>query len=354
MKVIIVSPSLDFSHNVSGVSAVTNFIIKNNEKCEYVHFLQGKSDEEKGGIHRLTRIISNYKRWKLTLNEYPDAIIHYNFPLDAMSIIRDFFFMRKGIRKKRSMVIHLHGGLFLFKEKKPWILRCLLKKIFSWDVPFITLSGKEKERLLTDYKVKNVQVLPNCVDLSAAKHYTRVLEQQKMDILYLGRIEPNKGIDYIYKAAQVLKEKNFDFILHFAGKEQKGCNYIERFRSLLGQRFVYEGVVFGEGKNQLLRQCNVFLLPSFYEGLPISLLECMSFGMAPVTTDVGSISDFVKEGETGLFVKVKDVDSIVDALIRLAEDNQLRIKISQQAKEMIIKKLAPHSYIGKLNAIYGD
>ena len=173
-----------------------------------------------------------------------------------------------------------------------------------------------------------------------------------MHVLYLGRIEPNKGMDYMYDAAKKLKEQNIDFVLHFAGVEQNGCNYIERFETLLGKQFVYEGIVSGKKKTELLQSCMVFLLPSFYEGLPISLLECMSFGIVPVTTDVGSISDFVKDGETGLFIKQKDADSIVESISKLYADISFRQKLAESARQTIFSKLDPVAYITQLNAIY--
>ena len=69
MKVLIVAPSLNVENNISGVSAVTNFIIVNNEGCQYEHFLQGKSDDERGAFNRIKRLLSNYREWKRLLKE---------------------------------------------------------------------------------------------------------------------------------------------------------------------------------------------------------------------------------------------------------------------------------------------
>ena len=67
MHIIIVAPSLDLAANVSGVSAVTNFIIAHNRECEYEHFLQGRSDGESGALKRVVRIWRNYRKWKDSL-----------------------------------------------------------------------------------------------------------------------------------------------------------------------------------------------------------------------------------------------------------------------------------------------
>ena len=351
-KVLIVAPSLDVEKNVSGISAVVNFIIANNREYEYVHFMQGKSDNEKGGLERVKRLLKNYRRWTALMKTSDDFIIHYSFPLDAFSVIRDYFFMRAAYRLDRKMLVHVHGGLYLFREDKPFIIQWLLNKVFSWEVPIVVLSEKEKQHIQQNYHTKNITVLPNTVDLSVAASYHKEISSNKLDILYLGRIEPNKGMDYLLDAMKSLKEKQMDFTLHFAGAEQGGTEYVEKFSHLLGNQFVYEGVVMGEKKTALFKQCQVFILPSLFEGLPVSLLECMSFGLVPVVTNVGSISEYVKDKENGLFLKVKDVNSIIQALDILSNDKSMVKKMSVAARQTIFEQLRPEAYVSKLNNLY--
>ena len=94
MKVIITAPSLDPTQNVSGVSSVVNFIIGNNKGHRYIHFELGKKDNERGGVARVASILKGYRQWKKTLRVFPEAIIHYSFPLSARLNLRDCQFMR--------------------------------------------------------------------------------------------------------------------------------------------------------------------------------------------------------------------------------------------------------------------
>lgn len=388
------APSLDTTTNVSGVSAVTNFIIAHNRECEYEHFLQGRSDGESGALNRVLRIWRNYRKWKDSLrftvyslqnkndngnvNENGDGlqftvdslqngkvIIHYNYPLDTPSIVRDYFFMRAARRKGIPMVIHIHGGLYLFKERKPFFIKWILDRVFSWDNPFIVLSEKEREEIQRQYGTKNVTVLPNCVEVPDEslqftvyglqnENVNENVNEDGIHILYLGRIEPNKGMDYLLEAMRMLKVKGQDVTLHFAGIEQGKNGYIGRFQELLGDHFVYEGVVSGNRKAELLRRCQIFVLPSLYEGLPISLLETMAYGMVPVVTDVGSIGEYVKDGVNGLMIGVKDAASIVNALERLVADKKLMMELSKAARQTIVTRLQPEKYVKRLNEIYAQ
>ena len=85
-KIIIVSPSLDPKQNVSGISSVTQFIISNNPDCHYIHFELGRKDNESGGLSRVKVIMKSLILWNRILNSYPEALVHYNFPLSKMSI----------------------------------------------------------------------------------------------------------------------------------------------------------------------------------------------------------------------------------------------------------------------------
>lgn len=369
MHILIVAPSLDLATNVSGVSAVANFIIAHNSDCEYKHFLQGRSDGESGTINRVVRIWRNYKEWKRIVNDNLNGkfVIHYNYPLDAASIVRDFFFMKAAHQRGLPMVIHIHGGLYLFKEQKPFFIKRILSEVFSWENPFIVLSDKEREQIQRLYGTTNVVVLPNCPDnLNENDNVNDNVNENEnvndnengnengLQILYLGRIEPNKGMDYLLEAMRILKEEGRAFTLHFAGVEQGKNGYIERFQSLLGERFIYEGVVSGKQKTNLFKRCHVFVLPSFYEGLPISLLETMSYGLVPVVTDVGSIGEYVKDEENGLLLKVKDSQSIVEAIDKLGSDGKLLQRLSKNARQTISERFNPADYIKKLNSIYAQ
>ena len=354
MKVLITAPSLDPVQNVSGVSSIVNFIVNNNKTAEYVHFELGKRDNGKGGLHRLPQLCMAYKKWNETLREYPEALIHYNFPLSTLSILRDFFFMRKVYKKGRKMVVHIHGGNYLTAPKTPLILRHFLQKVFSWDLPIIVLSNNEKRLLEEKYSPKQIEVLPNCVDLKEALKYNKSQkdDEEPLIIGYLGRIEPNKGMNELLKACERLKNDGVNFKLRIAGKEAHEDEFLPLFDSYLGSCFHYDGIVSGERKNEFLRSLDVFVLPSYFEGLPISLLESMSFGAVPVVTPVGSIPEVIENGKNGYFVEVRDVDSIVNVIQRIYQQRELAFSVGEKAKETIYKQFSPSEYVNKLNNIY--
>lgn len=352
MNVIIVAPSLNTANNVSGVSAVARFVIENNKEHTYLHFQQGKQDNERKGINRYIRVFYAFLKWKKMLADNPDALIHYNYPLDAPSIVRDYFFIRYAYKHSRRMVIHLHGGLYLFKDYKPWVIEHILNEVFGYDLPLIVLSDKEKKHISDVYHRRGVYSLPNCIDIAKAKSFVREEGKNCLRLLYLGRIEKNKGIDYILEALITLDNQGVDFTFRMAGKEDIEGEYIGRFKDALKDKFMYCGVVSGESKDDLLKNSDVFIMPSFYEGLPMALLECMSFGVVPVVTNVGSIGEYVKDGENGIIINVKDSGTIVDSVKVLDKKRAQLLRLSENARNTIFTRLKPEDYVEKLNRIY--
>ena len=354
MKVIINSPSLDPKVNVSGISSVTQFIISNNKEVEYIHFEVGKRDAESGGtLNRLRRIWHNRIEWKQLLHLHPDAVIHYNMPLMGAAVIRDYLLLQVAHKLGNPIVLHVHGGNYMKNRQRPWLIQKLIDAVFSWAKHIIVLSDDEKHIVEQDFNVDNVYSLPNCIDLTEVRDYKRKFEaEHPLSILYLGRIEKNKGIDYILEAAKKLKGDKVPFTLHLAGKEETQDEYIPQFKSELGESFIYHGVVFGKMKYDLLKQCDVFLLPSFYEGLPMSLLETMSYGQVPVVTPVGSIPTVVTDKVNGLYVGVRNSDDIVSSIHHLCTDKALLSRLSLEAQNTIVSLFDDKIYIAKLNSLY--
>jgi glycosyltransferase involved in cell wall biosynthesis len=230
----------------------------------------------------------------------------------------------------------------------------MLNYVFSWHVPFISLSETEAETLRKRFHAKHVVSLPNCIDLKDAQTFQRKYKDASTPLTlgYLGRIAKTKGMDYLLQACCKLKERHIPFRLQIAGAEEVEGQYLPQFSKILGNQFVYAGIVGGESKNDFLKDLDVLAMPTFFEGLPISLLECMSYGAVPVITPVGSIPTVVTEGQNGMFIKVKDATSIVDAITYLHTHRSELEQMSKSSRNYIYEHFSPDSYIDKLNNIY--
>ncbi len=351
--IIITSPSLNENLNVSGISSVTKFIINNNPDNHYIHFELGKADHQKRDFRWFMNINRSFIAWCRMLLANRNVVVHFNFAMEQRSILRDSPFIVAARLMRKKMVIHLHGGKYLMQDPPVWINR-ILKLVLLGREPKIVLSEFEKEMVVKRFNIEDVYVLPNSVSLIEARKYRPVYPiRGPLNLLFMGRFVESKGIRYLFEACVLLKKMQIDFRLYFAGKGREEARYVKLFSALLDKQFIFKGVVAGDDKVALMQACDVFVLPSLFgEGLPMALLECMSFGLVPVTTDDGSMGYLVKHEETGLLVKKYSAEDIAEAIRALDGDRQMLRSLGISCKDYIEDHYNPDTYIHNLNRIY--
>ncbi len=99
---------------------------------------------------------------------------------------------------------------------------------------------------------------------------------------------------------------------------------------------IYTGTIAPEKIPEYLSLADIFVRPSLSEGLGIAFLEAMAAGLPIIATPVGGIPDFLKNGETGLFCKVRDPKDLSEKMLKLLNDDLLRQKLSRQGKELVL------------------
>lgn len=247
---------------------------------------------------------------------------------------------------KRKVVIHIHGGGF--KEYYESNTCFVHKNLLKCDI-IVALTQYWKE-YFNDLGFENVIIVPNIVDSPVIQE--KKYKDGKTHILYLGLITKAKGIydllDVIRKHKAELENKT---TLHIGGNgETTTLQNIIKEHSL-SQIVKFEGWVSGDKKVELLSNTDVFILPSYTEGLPISILEAMSYCLPVITTPVGGIPEVIENGENGLLFVPGNKEALYKAIDKLATDKELR----KEMGEISYQKVQPHfpeNVSNKLEEIY--
>jgi glycosyltransferase involved in cell wall biosynthesis len=352
MRVLITSPSLDLSRNVSGMAAVTSFIAKHNTRCTYSHFVLGKADAAGRGLAWVGRTIAAYLKWIRLICAATCPLIHFNLALDFRGILRDCPLIIMARLRRRPVVVHVHGGEFLTGREMPAWCGSVVKKAFARG-PVIVLSEVERATLTRIVPKTAIFVLPNCVDLPEAEPIEpRVRDGEGLTLLFMSRITQNKGIDVLFRALELARRRDNKIKLILAGTGAEEKEYVAKFEALLGGNFEFAGVVGGSDKAALMKRCNVFVLPSMFEGLPMALLESMASGLVPLTTAVGSIPTVVKNGHNGILVNRSSAEDLAAAIDALLADAHYLQTLQENARRCVMEMCNPNVYVSKLNAIY--
>lgn len=205
------------------------------------------------------------------------------------SFYRSMYFVRLAHFYRKKVVLHIHGGGFKdFYQTNPRKIKHLLSSCEA----IVALTDGWNDFFKNEVGLSNVWTVNNIVSkphIQEKKGY-----DEKMHLLFLGLIDDDKGIfellDVLSDNRQLFSNK---IVLHIGGNGQ-----VERLKNVISENrldemVIYEGWVSGVRKIELFNMCDVFVLPSYIEGLPIAILESLSYGMPILSTRVGGIPEII-------------------------------------------------------------
>lgn len=154
-------------------------------------------------------------------------------------------------------------------------------------------------------------------------------------ILYLGRIVPEKGSHYLIEAFKNIKT---DKKLVIAGGSSDTTEYLDEIKGLArdDERIIFTGFVQGRTLEELYSNAYIYTLPSDLEGMPLSLLEAMSYGNCCLTSDIPECAEVVED--KGVTFKKSDKEDLKEKLQMLCDNEDVVKKYKSDAAEFICKK----------------
>ena len=156
------------------------------------------------------------------------------------------------------------------------------------------------------------------------------------EMLCVGRLTPAKGQHVLLQACCLLRERNVPFHVTFVGDGPSRPSLEAAARDLgIDDAEAFAGVV---GQGQILayyNQADVFVLPSFAEGLPVVLMEAMSAGLPCVSTRIAGIPELIEDGTNGVLTSAADSKGLADRLETLLSDPDLRVRLGERARETV-------------------
>lgn len=208
-----------------------------------------------------------------------------------------------------------------------FILKIMEKVVYSKvdEIVFLSVNEKNKFEKSLNRKFNNSIVIPTGIDTCGIK---KNMPHDKVQLIFVGRLVPVKGINYLIKSFSLLPEdilQNIECTIAGDGRERRKLENLTK-RLHLTKNFRFVG--FQEDVYPCLSESDIFVLPSLSEGLPVALLEAMSMGLACIVTDIG----LPFPNHTVYYVKVKDEMSLKEGIEKLVQDKKLRRNLGENAK----------------------
>ena len=301
---------------------------------------------------KITTALKAWVRVAVLLRKLDAPLVHVQ-TASRGSFWRKFVVCRLARAARRPYIVHLHGGGFtrFYENESGSIGRHFIRSTLKHAALVIALSEEWRERVLRICPTAKVEVLHNAVMIPDTAEL-RCLDEHEPTLLFLGHLLRDKGVyDLVRAFARVASQ--FPRLQLVLG----GVGNIDEVRQLAAQLEITErvscpGWLGPERKTAALASSTIFILPSYAEGMPMSLLEAMSWGMAVIATPVGGIPQLVENEVNGLLVAPGDIDGLAVAIRRLLEDTALRERIGAAARVTVETGFSLNEALAKLSGIY--
>lgn len=193
--------------------------------------------------------------------------------------------------------------------------------------------------------------IPNGVSRHQAVEAKEVTEKFGLEkdsyILFLGRIVPEKGLRYLVEA---YKELNTDKKLVIAGGSSDTDEFTQEIKELAGDNVIFSGFVAGRMREELYSNAYIYTLPSDLEGMPLSLLEAMSYGNCCVVSDIAECAEVVED--KAVVFRKSDVGDLRENLQRLMDDDATVKKYKDDVADFICTKYSWDEVSRKTKKLY--
>jgi len=328
----------------------------------------GAAPETRGSIAAVVdtyRAHGLFKRWPITYvathgfkgaGEFTSLIaqrgrvaLHLHTATHA-SFWRDSAYLCAAIAARCPVLLHLHGADFdRFHDACSTPSRAAIRFFFEHAAYVAAPTERTAAWVRSVAPAAHAAYLPSPVSIPAP-----AAGERANLIVFLGRLEPEKGVYHLLEAIARLRAAVPDVRLVCAGEGQRVAvaHYAERLG--IADAVKFTGWIGPSGKRALLESAAACALPSYSEGLPLSLLEAMAAGVPVVTTPVGGIPEVVVDGVTGFLAAPGDVGTLELRLRKLLLDRSLAAAIGAAGRETVRLRFAPERALPQLEEIYAD
>lgn len=289
-------------------------------------------------------------------------LVHVNPSMSWSAVRRDMRFARKAHRFGLPIVVTFHGWnktyeSHLERTRKPEKLR----EVFGEAGAILVLASEFREKLVEwgfdEQKiiVATTMVEDSLVDgLDIEAKLSNIGVSKPINVLFLSRIIKAKGIYEAMETHRLLKGTYSSVRLIIAG-DGSALKAAQRYVAKKGLEDVtFLGYVSGDSKRKVLAQADVYLLPTYGEGMPVSVLEAMAFGLPIVTRAVGGLKDFFENGKMGFITQSSDPAIFAQMSEKLITKPKLRERIGRYNYEYAMEHFLASKVVRRIETIYQD
>ncbi len=292
--------------------------------------------------------------WKIWTSKAKLVHIHGSH---YASFYRKMVFILLAKIGRKKILFHCHGSRFdQFYHQGPNWQKILIRRILSFCNRVIILSPYWETFFSEFLDSSRLVILENAIPLNAYQSVS-VEERKKSNgpvILFAGEVGERKGIYDLLSVIPDLVRQVPRITLLLAGNgELDKVRFVAESLNI-ETHLQLTGWVPAEKMTQFYLQADLFVLPSYHEGMPMAILEAMACGLPVVSTRVGGIAELIKEGENGFLINPGDRQALLEALLVLLADPVLRENMALKNIQKVKDQYDMPGYLKKLKGLYRE
>lgn len=351
LRVIMTGP---MPPSVGGMTTVLSDLGESNlaAQVDLVFFNTAKTTPE--GRRLSEALLSKWRLWSdwvRLLNSKSKTIAHIH-TCSGFTFFLDGVLVCLARLCSVRVVMHIHGAKFdQFLDGLHPILLGLARWLFRRCDVIIVLSDSWEIELQKRLGEQSFSVIANGVPL--IEGFTRQARIRKdVNVLFLGNLTERKGVLDLLDAMRHVDNA----VLHMVGGEEQ-IGIVDKVKQLIEQqklndKVILHGVKSGQDKQQFLQDADIFVLPSYAEGMPVALLEAMAFGLPVIVSNVGGIPAVVTNEVEGFLITAGNREQLTSALKQLVSNPELREKMGQAGRTRCKSQFSIDATADKLLNLY--
>ena len=238
-------------------------------------------------------------------------------------------------------LIFPRGGEVIYHAERSMLTFMIIKMSFSGPNIFLCQGERWREFAINKlmYDDDHVALIPNWTateeHLSIGRNRS-FNNELPINLLFLAWLEEFKGIFELLRVIKNLTDKGYEIKLTIAGggNAEEKANYFVK-QNNLDKIIKFAGWVEGEELNTLLAKSDIFVLPSYNEGMPNAMIEAMAASLAVIVTSVGVIPDYIEDRKHAMLIPPRDEKSLEEALKLVVSDNDLRHELAKNGHNLV-------------------
>jgi glycosyltransferase involved in cell wall biosynthesis len=301
------------------------------------------------------KIILNIKLYikliRILRSEKPDLVF---IPISQTTIgfIKDSVFILLCRFYSRRILLILHGSNFLnWFNKSNFLIKIYIRECLKSTVGIVVLGERLKPIFNSFYSHSKIFSVPNGGTFNFPKKGSSGI----LRLLYLGNLQPSKGIEDVLNALILLPFPEDIYLLDVIGS-WRSHEVEHRCKEIVSENHLpvhFHASVSGEKKFEFLSQADIFIFtPREPEGHPFVILEAIAAGLPVISTDQGAITESVIDGKNGFIVQPSNPDQITQKIVHLIKNPEIRRIMGNESRKVYNEKFTEKIMVEKYKNVF--